>query len=278
MNAPVLAFFLLIALIPSIAGAISGIGGGVIIKPVLDMAAGSGLASHAVEISRLGPREINFLSGCTVLAMSLVSLLRSRKTGIRLEGGRGTALALGAAVGGIGGKTLFGLVVTSAPANLVGAVQSSLLLVMTAGVILYTQKKNFIVPKNTRFLPLCAALGLGLGLVSAFLGIGGGPINIMAISFFLSMDSKTAALHSLFVVFLSQAASFFLSLGAGIPPVPLSGLLAMISGGVIGALIGSHLVRLLRNEQVDRFFTILMMAVIALSAYNLANSLAPAAP
>ena len=93
----------------------------------------------------------------------------------------------------------------------------------------------------------------------------------MAISFFLAMDTKTSALHSLFVIFLSQLASLIFSIGEGIPPVPLSGLVAMILGGVIGALIGSHIVKRLQNKHVDRLFNILMTIVIALSLYNLVN-------
>lgn len=50
--------FFCVSFFASIAGAICGIGGGVIIKPVLDML---GLASVAT---------ISFLSGCTVLSMS----------------------------------------------------------------------------------------------------------------------------------------------------------------------------------------------------------------
>ena len=58
----------IISILSSTIGSITGIGGGVIIKPVLDM---TGLLSVSV---------ISFLSGCTVLTMSTVSLIRSRKT------------------------------------------------------------------------------------------------------------------------------------------------------------------------------------------------------
>ena len=61
---------LLIAFGASIVGAICGIGGGVIIKPLLDA---FGIASVA---------EISFLSGCTVLSMSCYSVInhcRQRK-------------------------------------------------------------------------------------------------------------------------------------------------------------------------------------------------------
>ena len=50
--------FFVVAFLSSIVGAICGIGGGVVIKPVLDM------------LQMGAPATINFLSGCTVLSMS----------------------------------------------------------------------------------------------------------------------------------------------------------------------------------------------------------------
>ena len=50
--------FFVVSFFASIVGAICGIGGGVIIKPVLDML-------HFETVS-----PISFLSGCTVLSMS----------------------------------------------------------------------------------------------------------------------------------------------------------------------------------------------------------------
>ena len=61
--------FFVVAFLSSIVGAICGIGGGVVIKPVLDML-------------RLGaPATINFLSGCTVLSMSLYSVSKALRAG-----------------------------------------------------------------------------------------------------------------------------------------------------------------------------------------------------
>ena len=54
------AVFFGVSFLASIVGAICGIGGGVIIKPVLD-------AFGVLDVS-----AISFLSGCTVLAMSYI--------------------------------------------------------------------------------------------------------------------------------------------------------------------------------------------------------------
>ncbi|GHV42645.1 UPF0721 transmembrane protein [Spirochaetia bacterium] len=253
-----LLFFLLVAGIASTAGAISGIGGGIIIKPVLD------------AVSGYGVKEISFMSGCTVLAMSFVSLLRG-KSGIRLDKRRGTALASGAALGGMGGKFLFNAALNSlggTPA-LIGIIQSVILTFLTFLVFLYVQKKNRIVAKNIQNIFFCIGLGLILGTVSAFLGIGGGPINTMAISYFLSMDSKTVALHSLYTIFISQAASLLLEWGGKTAPtVSALYLAAMVSGGITGGLIGLRVMKTIGNDLIDRIFSVVLWVVMLLTAFN----------
>jgi uncharacterized membrane protein YfcA len=254
--------FLSTAFFPSVIGAISGIGGGIIIKPVLD------------AVSGLNIESISFLSGSTVLAMSFVSILRSvpgkRNGEVKLEARRGTALSLGAVFGGISGKIIFSLAVSGFVSGLVGAVQSILLMILTFVELIYMRKKKNLVPKNIQNLPVCVFLGLGIGMISAFLGIGGGPINIMVISWFLAMDAKTTALHSLYTVFLSQLASFILSaVSGGIPLISGEILIAMILGGVSGGLLGFRITQKLRNNQVDALFRVVLTVVILLCAYNL---------
>ncbi|MDR1597248.1 MAG: TSUP family transporter [Treponema sp.] len=250
--------FLFIACLASTIGAISGIGGGMIIKPVLDVFSGQGLG------------EINFLSGSTVFAMSLVSLFRSRSSGITLEPKRGTALAGGAALGGILGKLIFSVTLRFfARAALFGIMQSLILILLTLTVLWYLKTKKNIRPRDIHNILFCLLIGLLLGTVSAFLGIGGGPINIMVISYFLSMNSRTAALHSLYTIFLSQGASFLLMFVEGsIPPVHPILVIAMTAGGIGGGLIGSRIVKGISDDQVDKLFSIVLWLVILLSAYN----------
>ena len=250
--------FLFIACTASAIGAISGIGGGIIIKPVLDAISGQGIA------------EINILSGSAVFVMSLVSILQNRGYGITLEPKRGTALAGGAALGGVAGRLIFSIVLCLFPHTaLIGVIQSLMLIFLTLIVLLYLKKKKTIRSRNIRNIPFCLFTGLLLGMVSAFLGIGGGPINIMVISYFLSMDSKTAALHSLYTIFLSQGASFLFMLAeGGMPLVNPVLVMAMVTGGIGGGLIGSRIVKSINNEQVDSLFRIILGLVILLAAYN----------
>ena len=191
-----------VSFLASVAGAICGIGGGVLIKPILDACGGMDVA------------VVNFLSGCTVLSMSCYSVGKARISGSCLvEGRTGTLLAAGAALGGMGGKMLFQAILFQAKdPGRVGAIQAFCLLLLTLGTFAYTVKKGQIRTFQLSGVPVCLLIGAGLGVVSAFLGIGGGPINLVVLFFFFSMDTKTAAQNSLYIILFSQAASLLQTL------------------------------------------------------------------
>ena len=252
-------FYFLICIIATTVGAISGIGGGVIIKPVFDAISGMPVAS------------ISFLSGCTVLAMSIVSLLRSRGGDAKIEPKRGTLLAVGAAVGGVAGKAVFDVIKTAAGSDgLVGTVQSVLMILLTGGVLLYVLNKKRIRTLAVQNAAACVAIGLGLGMLSAFLGIGGGPINLAVLYFFFSMDTKTAALNSIYIILVSQITSFVSTFIKGtVPEFAWPVLIAMVLGGVLGGLIGRALNKRMSTKQVDTLFLCLLCVITAISCYNL---------
>lgn len=194
--------FLVVSLLASTVGSICGIGGGIIIKPVLDLL---GLASVPA---------ISFLSGCAVLSMSCYSVgkgLLAGDGGVELRSG--TPLAIGAAAGGVAGKQMFTAIKSLfANPNGVGAVQAACLTVITLGTLLYTLKRKSISTHRISSPVLCGVIGLALGICSSFLGIGGGPINLVALGFFFSMETKTAAANSLYIILFSQAASLLMTI------------------------------------------------------------------
>ena len=252
--------FLLISLAASTAGAICGIGGGVVIKPVLDLFLLGDVAS------------ISFLSGNTVLAMTLYSvgmslLKREGKVDLRL----GTPLAIGGILGGVAGKQLFECAIAHfGDGNTVGAFQAGGLLALTLGTLHYTLKRDLIRSHRVGGIPACLGIGAGLGLVSTFLGIGGGPINLVALHYFFSMPTKTAAQNSLYIILFSQAASLGLTLAGGTVPDfhPLV-LAAMAAGGVGGGVLGRFVNKRIGHKEADKLFVGLMAVIILICVYNL---------
>ena len=250
--------FLIVSFLSSIVGAICGIGGGVVSKPVLDM-----LQLGAVS-------TINFLSGCTVLSMSLYSVGKSmiaRDSKVALS--TGTPLAIGAAIGGVAGKELFGIIKSLfANGEMVGGVQAVALGLITVGTLLYTVNKAKISTRQITSKLFCVVVGLMLGIMSSFLGIGGGPINLVVLGYLFSMDSKTAAANSLYIILFSQLASLIATLISGVPEFRPLVLILMVAGGIGGGIVGRALNKKMDNRAVDKLFIALMVVIIGICIYN----------
>ena len=250
--------FFVVAFLSSIVGAICGIGGGVVIKPVLDML-------------QMGvPATINFLSGCTVLSMSLYSVSKALRAGdSKVEMSTGTPLALGAAAGGVVGKEMFSAVKAYFNGSpMVGGVQAIALGIITLGTLLYTINKSRITTHTTSNKVACVAIGLVLGIMSSFLGIGG-PINLVVLGFFFSMNTKTAAANSLYIILFSQIANLLtIVLTASIPEFRVPALILMVAGGIGGGIVGRKLNKKMDNRAVDKLFIGLMVLIVGICVYN----------
>lgn len=249
----------LVSFLSSIVGAICGIGGGVIIKPVLDL---TQMGSAAT---------INFLSGCTVLSMSGYSVARLLRSGEkRVDTRTGTPLAIGAAAGGLVGKSLFELLRSQFPDGAtVSGVQASVLTAITVGTLVYTLCKGRVTTRHCGGVVFCLTAGLLLGVMSSFLGIGGGPINLVVLGYLFSMDTKTAAANSLYIIVFSQFASLLATvIGGSIPPFAPLALVLMVCGGIGGGIVGRHLNRKMDNRAVDKLFIALMSVIIVICVYN----------
>ena len=249
---------LLVSLLASAIGAISGIGGGVIIKPALD-AAGFGNAA-----------EVSFLSSMTVLAMAIMTLVRSRKSQEKLYNGISAYLAAGGIIGGIIGKLIFDRISTMFSIKTVAVVQSSVLLIIVLIVIVYILNKNKVKSRHIKNPGICLCIGMVLGLTASFLGIGGGPINIIVLYYFFDMQPKTAAINSIFIILFSQISSLVFSLlGNTIPTFDGLTLAAMICGGIGGAIGGGMISKHLSECAVEKLYFGVMVFVGVMCVYNM---------
>jgi len=240
-------------------GKICGMGGGVIIKPVLDAL---GIAS---------PSQINFLSGCTVIGMSAWSVFKSLRSGtseINLK--ISTPLAIGAATGGIIGKILYDAVegLLSVPEQ-AKSVQAAFLFAATFATLIYTIRKSKLPSYHVENPVICILIGLGLGLLGSFLGIGGGPFNMAVLFLFFSMGTKIAAQNSLYIILISQIAGILKNAVTGNLPGANLGLLAgMVLCGVLGSEVAARVNGKMKEQTVNRLFEMVMVLVMAICVYN----------
>ena len=172
--------YLLVSLFASMIGAICGIGGGVIIKPVLDM------------VSSDPTSTINFLSGCAVLAMSTYSVIKAVINDAKaINYTYMVPLAVGSAAGGLFGNALFGYASAHFANPAVPRIMQSGILALVVFIsLVYTINKNRIKTKKVENKLISMIVGFALGTMSSFLGIGGGPVNLVVLYYFFSKTTK----------------------------------------------------------------------------------------
>ena len=248
----------LVCIFATTVGSVSGLGGGVIIKPVMD------------AVSTLPVAQISFLSSCTVWAMAVVAYFKTRGKVGEVNTKALYSLAGGAAVGGVIGKFIFNYIKSlSANPEGIGTIQNIIMVILIGGIFIYLKNQSKIKTLNVVNPAVCVAIGFTLGTMSSFLGIGGGPINLVALFFFFSMAPKMAAYGSIFIILLSQSFSIVTTLVTNsVADIPMVMLVVMVIGGVAGGLIGAKLSLRLADKQISTIFTWTLVGIILLSAYN----------
>lgn len=248
--------YFIVIVIANTVGAVSGMGGGVIIKPVFDLIGADSVAS------------ISFYSTVAVLTMSLVSTFRQLKSGYKLNWQLVYWLSLGAIIGGVVGNVVFEFfLVFFNDELLVKMLQIILTIVTLIFAFLYTRYnwKSFTFQHSLWYL-LC---GLILGFLASFLGIGGGPINVSLLMLLFSLPIKEATIYSLATIFFSQLSKILtIAITAGFGRYDLTMLAYLIPAAIIGGLLGSKVRHLLSPEKVSLVFQAVILLVLLINVYN----------
>ncbi|MDR2792869.1 MAG: sulfite exporter TauE/SafE family protein [Treponema sp.] len=254
--------YFLLAFAATAFGAATGMGGGIFMKPVLDL------------VGRQDVASISVLSSATVFVMALITLVRRRKVPERPAAGIAVPLSAGAVAGGFFGEKLFGILVDSAPLGNVKITQNAILIGLIAVVIVYMIIKNKAPSLGIAGKAPSFAAGSILGLISSFLGIGGGPVNVALIVFAFGFTIKMAMQCSLFTILFSQGSKLItVVLVSNTYTYDLSMLPVMIAGGAVGGFVGSALNARLDAKSCDVLFCIAQAVVILICVLNIAKNL-----
>ncbi|MFC5734757.1 sulfite exporter TauE/SafE family protein [Cytobacillus gottheilii] len=248
-----------IGLIATVFGAVAGLGGGVIIKPVLDLFGDFDLPT------------IGVLSAATVLSMAAVSLIKLRNKEVKIDKGTSSILAAGSILGGLAGKAVFNVIAISLNVPTITAIiQSTLLAILLTLILIYFKKKHNLKSYLLKNGVIIFLVGGSLGFLSAFLGIGGGPLNVAILCILFSMSTKNAGVNSIFIIFFSQLSALLLiAFSGGFGDYDLSMLYVMIPGGILGGWIGSNIVTKITNSQVEKIFNIAILIIIFINLFNI---------
>lgn len=256
-------FYFLIAIISTTAGSLTGMGGGVIIKPVLDILGHYNIAT------------IGVLSAVTVFSMSLVSVIKQLSLGMKIDFSISLPLALGSVLGGAVGQTMLKAVLAAAPAeSIVTVVQNSILALLILVVCLYMRKKEHIKSLSLSGPAPALLAGITLGVISSFLGIGGGPFNVALIIYLFSFDTKTATVCSLISILFAQTSKLVtVAVFSGLDGLTLTMLPPMVIGAVAGGFIGAGLNKRLSEKTVETCFNGIQLIVLSIAIINIVRNL-----
>ncbi|WP_394863714.1 TSUP family transporter, partial [Paraclostridium bifermentans] len=250
--------YFLVALFSTILGSSAGLGGGIIIKPVLDS-----LGDYALP-------TINLLSSSTIFIMSIVTVFYQLKKKDKINPKNIIVVATGSVVGGIIGQKLMSFILSKdINIDLINNIQSIIIIILLISVFLYMRNKDNIKSYKINNILAIGLLGLFLGAISAFLGIGGGPINVAAFTILFSMTANEAARNSILVIFFSQGSKIIsIAVTTGFSSYNLDMLPYMLVGGVLGGIIGYKINKAASEKSIIKIFNSVTLSIILLNLYN----------
>lgn len=247
-----------IVLCATMIGAITGLGGGIIIKPAFDFV---GMDTTSM---------ISVYSTVAVFTMCLVSIYKRSRLGFHVQKNIALGLAFGSIVGGKIGDAVFLWAVEKVDSSLVSASQSIILFLLLGGIILFTLNKGKINTLEVSNLFAIVTIGLLVGIISVYLGIGGGPLNIALLVYFFSMKAKDAAAYSILMIFFAQ----IIKMGTVIRDFEKYNnvslvILAIAIFAVLGGWIGTKIQSKLSHEAVEKIYLGLMVVLLLMNAINI---------
>ncbi len=246
-----------IVMFAAVAGTVSGLGGGVIIKPLFDMA-----GFHSMG-------EIGFYSSVSVFTMSLVSMIKQIKGGFEFNYKKILYISCGSIIGGLIGEKIFEEVASLFSNRQVKVIQSSIFALILLSVLIYTFNKHKMKQYKLKNFFAVFLTGLILGAVSVFLGIGGGPLNIAVLMLLFSCDMKESAVYSIVMIFFSQLSKLGSLLVEGkVTAYELSLVPAICTISIVGGFIGTILNQRLDSRKIEKIYVTILIGLFLIALYN----------
>lgn len=242
--APDLASVLLSALIGAALGIFGG-GGSILAVPVL------------VFVTQLAPAVAIGTSQAMVGATSLIASYAQHRRGL-VEPKLALLFGLSGVVTAYLGAKLSGLV---SGAVLMQAF-AALMLVVGIGMLFGKSRTVAASGEARRGEPrptAAVAAGAGVGLITGFLGVGGGFLIVPALTAFTGLDVREAIGTSLLVIAINSAAGFVGHFGGG--HLDLGLIAGLTASAVAGAVLGERVARGIPALKLRRGFGLLVVAI-----------------
>jgi uncharacterized membrane protein YfcA len=250
--------YFMIALMATIIGSTVGLGGGIIMKPIFDF----------FELHN--PSDIGIYSSSAIFVMCIVSIYKQLKTGTVINIWIVLWISFGSFIGGLLGETIFHYIyVSSSNVTVIKSIQSFILLITLVIIYLYMKNEEKFRFYNVKNPLLIVLIGVLLSAISVFLGIGGGPMNLLVFTIFFSMTLKDAVVYSLATIFFSQVSKLGqVVINQSYQNVSIDIIIIVCFAAVVGALIGTKINQASDEQKITKTYEKTLVLLMLLVFVN----------
>lgn len=246
----------IIIFIASVLGTAAGLGGGVIIKPMLDLIGYHDLAN------------IVFISTSAGFVMAGYTIIKQMHEKVKIDWRLVICIAIGSLLGGYIGDKVFTIFLSIFTETIVQTMQTILLITLLLFVLFTTNKTSVFKMKQVD--TYIVIIGLILGSVSSFIGIGGGPINMAVFTLLFGIPLKLATIYSIAVILFSQGSKLLtIGITIGFGGYDLAILLYCLPVAVLGGVVGSYMNKKLDTKPISITFQSTIIGIIVINLLTL---------
>lgn len=249
----------IVTLIFSFIGSISGVGGGIILKPIFDV-------FFSYDIITL-----NLIISFSVVAMSVATFTGHLRCKSKYYFEVLIILGLGSMVGGYLGSILLTNYCSLFSREIVLLIQEGFLLLLLIFSMIYITFYRNALKYDVSSPYITFLVGLLLGITCSFVSIGGGPVYVAFLIFLFSMDMKEASVNSVVLVLFS-CFSQIIKLS---PQFDLSILnnrilvyLVVISS-IVGSFLGVRINKKIKEKLLVQIYDLVVVFVICVDIFNI---------
>ncbi|MDR0778756.1 MAG: sulfite exporter TauE/SafE family protein [Methanomassiliicoccaceae archaeon] len=270
MDAVLMLGLVILSVIAGLIGSIFGLGGGIIIVPVLTI---------LYDMDAKAAAAVSLVAIIAISSTTASSLVKNRVANVRV----GLRLEIGAAAGAIAGAVI------------ALYMQSWLIAICFAAVLIYSavymilrperiiandpsDKENDYVYHDTRTgddigysvrnLRTGTVGFVAAGITSALSGVGGGTIKIPIMNVHMHMPVKAATATSSFVIGITALSGAAVYLLNGVLDEHIQTAAAVVIGAIAGSLIGLRILPKINASSMRRYFSILLLFLASVMILN----------
>ncbi|MEA4853637.1 MAG: sulfite exporter TauE/SafE family protein [Christensenella sp.] len=238
--------YFFVGLAATLLGATIGVGGGIVIRPVL-------------SLLHIDKGVASFTSLIVVLTMAIVALLTYKHKNVKIEVKKTSILAIGSVIGSFLGAGFIPMVSED-------FINIGYIIVLICVLILVLMRDK-LRPQKEIGRGGAAAVGCISGALSGFFGIGGGPFQMVALMICFKMRAKEAVVQSIFITLLTTISALTRYMLNGVWNFSIT--VYMIPAAVAGGILGGILNRKLKSPAVRITFMVVISGMVCMQLFTI---------